>query len=311
MKYLQIIAQAWQLTVENKKLIWFAFVPSFVGVLVFMLEIGWQYFLLSEEFGTVQSGYLLQKIGDFFRLLTENNLLGLGIFLLIFGVLFYFLFPAWIQSTLILGVRHRFNDATSPFSLRQKIIDGFEYFVPLFEVRAILAPFEFTTIALFTTTLYRYYHGDIFDFLFPIIIGYAVASLFVGLLFTFAPFFVVLQKQSFTRSIKRSVGLVFLHIGNTVGLYLLMLLINIRVIVNVVVIFGVPALIFAIATYFSDSDWLGTFLILGGMIGVVLVALAAYLTAILEVFSVAFWERAFVGFLEQQKQLSQETSADE
>jgi len=311
MRYTQIIAQSWQLTLENKKLIWFAFIPSFIGVLVFILEILWQYLILSEEFGYVESGYLWSTLGDVFELLSNNRLLGIGIFLIAFGALFYFLFPAWIHSTLILGVKQRFEDPEKKFSLRQKIIEGFEYFLQIFEFKAVMSPFELMTITLFSLTLYRYYHGAIFNFIFPALIFYTIVALIIGLFLTFTPYFIVIENMSFWNAIKKSIGLVFVNMGNTVGLYLLMLLINIRVIVNVVVIFGVPAMLFGLTTYFTGTGYLGLFLSLAVLVSIGLIGLAAYLNAVLEVFAVAFWERAFRDLRVEQKRLETPVAAAE
>lgn len=304
MKYTRVIADAWQLTIENKKLVWFTFVPSFIGVVVFIAEILWQYFFLSEEFGRVEQGYVFEKIGQIFSVLTENSLLGVGIFFLLFVLLFYFLLPAWIEATLIMGVKHRYDHPEKKFSLRQKIIEGFDYFFEIFEIRAATSPFELTTIAFFTLTFYRYYHGDVFNFMLPLIIGYGIVALFISVLLTFSPYYAVLEDKKFSPSIRKSISLVFLNIGDTIGLYLLMLLINVRVIVNVVVIFGVPALIFGVATYFTGSGWQNFFVILGTLVGIVMISLSAYLNAILEVFAVAFWTKAFEKLRAKQDELS-------
>lgn len=309
MKYTRIIADAWQLTTDNKKLVWFAFVPSFIGVLVFMIEVAWQYFVISEEFGGVQKGFVFEKIGDIFHIAQEYNLLSIGIFLTIFVLIFYFVLPAWIQSSLILGVQHRYKFPEKRLSLRQKIVEGFDHFFELFELRAILSPFDLGSIAFFGLTMFRYYHGDVFNFFLPILIGYGIFSLFAAMFVLFSPYFIVEEGVPFIRSIRRSIGLVFLHFGRTMGLAMLMILINVRVVVNVLVVFGVPALIFGIATYFTDNWWQGFFVILGSLVGVGLIGLAAYLSAILEVFSVAFWQRAFTQLRAEQKELEAETNS--
>ena len=272
-------------------------------MLMFVLEIAWQYFFLSEEFGRVRHGFVFEKIGGFFSLLAERGLIGWAIFLVIFVVLFAFVFPAWIQSTLILSIRQKFTHPDRRLSIRQKIIEGFDYFFRLFEFHVVLAPFQIMTIVLFGLTMYRYYHGDIFNFMLPVIIGYGIFALFINLFFAYAPYYMVCEGEEWGPAMKKSVGLVFLNFGTTLGLILLMFLVNIRVVVNVLVVLGVPLGILAAASYFTTSVWFGFAVSVAVIIGIGLMVLAAYLTAVLEVFSIGFWERAFTTLRQEQRQL--------
>ncbi len=304
MNYGTVIRDAWELTTSTKKLTWFAFVPSFVGVLIFVLEIAWQYSLLSEEFGRIEHGATFHKIGNIWEALADKGLLGWGIFLIFFVVIVAFVFPAWVQSTLILSLRQKYAFPEKRLSLRQKFLEGFDYFFRLFEYHAVLTPFQFMTILFYGVTFYRYYHGDIFSsILLPALIIYAIFSMFLSLFFAYTPFYMVCEDCSFGSGVKKSIGLVFLNFGTTLGLILLMFLVNLRVIVNVIVVIGVPIGILAAASYFASSAWLGVAMALVIVLGIGLLALTAYLTAILEVFSIGFWERAFTTLRAEQDQL--------
>lgn len=94
------------------------------------------------------------------------------------------------------------------------------------------------------------------------------------------------------------------------SIILLMVLVNFRIIVNVLVVLGVPLGILFVASYFATSSWfsfaVGTVII----IGVVLLGLSAYLTAIVEVFSTAVWERAFTALRARQVELETTAPSD-
>ncbi|MBT3348847.1 hypothetical protein HN954_00175 [bacterium] len=304
MKYVKLIADAWELTVSHKKLVWFVFVPAIAGVLFFVAEIAWQYGLLAEEFGRLEHGFTYGTIGETLHKFSQWGILGWAIFLVVFVVLIHLVLPAWIQSTLILSVRQKFSEPTKKLSLRQKIIEGFEYFFRLFEFHAVLAPFQFMTILFYGITFYRYFHGEIYSqLLLPTLIGFIIISAFVGLFFVYAPFFMVCERNGFREAMKKSIGLGFLFFGRTAILFLLMFLVNIRVIINVLVVLGVPLGLLVMGSYFASSNWFWVAIIGGGLLGLSLFALAAYLTSLLEVFSIAFWERAFSHLRAEQMQL--------
>jgi hypothetical protein len=304
MKYTKVLHDAWNFASENKKMVWFAFLPSFVTVLIFVAESSWQGFFMFEEFGKIEHGTVFNKIGSFIDFISIHHLWIWFIFLLFVIFLFSFVFPAWIQSTIILSIRQKFTAPEKKLSLRQKTIEGSNYFFKMFEFHAIISPFSFLTIIFYFLAFYRYTHGDTSHFFFTILIILAIIAVFVNLFFAYAPFFIVCEKESVSTSLKKSIGLVFLNFGKTVGLILLMLLVNLRVIINVLVVFGVPIGIIYLTSLFTKSDWLFTVSVIGGIIGgIVMLGLAAYLTAILEVFSLGFWERAFTTLRQEQKKL--------
>ncbi len=302
MNYAKIIHDAWNLTTRAPKLKWLVFVPSFVAVIFFVGEIAWQSTLLSEELGFVENHFVYDKLGSGISFIIDHNLLGWVIFLALFIVLFQFFFPAWILSTLILSIRQKFEYPDSHFSIRQKILDGFEYFPRLFELNAIFAPFSIMSICLFTVTMYRYYNGEIFSsIIFPLVAVFFIISLFVNVFISFAQFYVVCEKCPVATSIKKSLGLVFLNFKATMSIILLMLLVNVRIIVNVIVVLGVPFLLVFALSFFAKSAWL-TIAVFGvSIVGLILLALAAYLTSIIEVFSTAVWERAFKELRQRQE----------
>ncbi|MCF7918239.1 hypothetical protein K9L27_04595 [Candidatus Gracilibacteria bacterium] len=296
MNYGKIIHDAWNLTTKCSKLKWLCFIPSFAAVLVFVLEIGWQGSLIIEEFQLfgIEGHFVYSKIGHFLSFLSQHHLLGWAIFAAVFIILFEFVFPSWISSATILAIRQGFSEPEKYVSLRQKLIEGSSHFFELFELHAFFSPFAMMTIAFFGVTMFRYYHGDIFSsIMLPVLIVYSLISLFLNVFIAFAPFFIVCEKRGIGEAVKRSIGLVFVNFGSTMTIILLMFLVNLRVIVNVLVVIGVPFGILFAVSFFAKSNWLSFAVVGAVLVGVVILALTAYLTAILEVFSTAVWERAF------------------
>jgi len=308
-RYGKVIHDAWEMTTDLPKLKWFAFIPSFAAVMVFVWEVAWQVYMFTAGRESVESG-AIELAREAFGFLMEHHLIGWAIFSFVFIAFFAFVIPPWLFSTLVLSVRQKRRDPEQPISIRQKMYEGAHYFFQIFEFNALASIFQFTSILFFTLTMYRYYGGSFFEVLLPFIILHSLLAFFFNLFLVFTPYYMVCGNTSFGCSVRRSMGLVFVNIGTTVALMLLTFLINIRVIVNVIVVLGVPLFISVAASYFASSALLGFALTAAVGLGVVLLWLAAYLTAILEVFQTAVWEQSFEIMKEEQKAL-QDPDIDE
>ena len=302
MRYAEIIHDSWQVTTDNPRLKWFIFVPSFIAVLIFALEVTWQLYLYLSEFGVIHSEMTLKSISGVFSFLIENNLLGWAIFGIIFLIFFGFILPAWVNGALILGVQQNLKDPEKKIIIRQKFIEGSKYFFPLFELKAVMGLFSFWSILLFMATFFRYFHDSLFTLLWPFFVGYTLIALLISTFLSFAPYFIVLEKMGLSQALKKSLALVFLNFGRTLAILLLMFLVNFRILINVLIILGVPLGIMVAITYFASS----TAIIISIILGVVLLGFTAYLTALVEVFSTAVWTEVFMTMRAEQKQLESE-----
>ncbi len=301
MRYAEIIHDSWDLTISNSKLKWLVFVPSFVAVLIFVLEVAWQMYLYWGEFVT-DSEFSIKSLQNVFRFLMENNLLGWVIFGTIFILFFAFVVPSWVHAAIILGVKQKLNYPEKYCSIREKMIKAYDYFFKLFELHAIAGIFSLWSLALFVATFYRIFHDSFFKLIWPILILYAICASIVTIFMSFAAYFIVCEDEPLGSSISKSIGLVFLNFGRTMAIILLMFLVNLRVLINVIVVLLVPIGLFAAFTYFNNS----LMLILSIILGLGLMGFTAYLTAILEVFSTAVWTESFLQMREDQKELSSE-----
>ncbi len=299
MKYAEIIHNSWELTTGNPKLKWLVFVPSFVAVLVFVLEICWQLYVYLEEFGAIDSMINFTEIKGIFHFLSEHNLLLLAIFAVIFILFFAFIVPSWVIASLVLSVKQKIEAPEKYCSVRLKMIEAFGYFFRLFELHAVLGIFSVWSFALFMATFFRYFHDSFFQVLWPALLIYFFFTIVVTVFTSFAAYFLICENHDVTTSIKKSFGLVMLNFGRTLSIILLMFLVNFRVILNVILILLVPIGLFAAFSYFSNSF----ILVLAVILGVFLLAFTAYLTAILEVFSTAVWTESFLQMRKDQEAL--------
>lgn len=288
MKYGQIIRDAWHLTTENPKIKWLVLIPSFFAVLIFVLEIAWQAYLYLTKFEVIESQVTFENMGAFVEFLSTNGLWGIGVVAIVFILLFMFVVPPWITASVILCVKQKLFYPESELHQRQKLIQGSSHFFPLFEFYALTAIFSMVSILLFMASFYRYFDAW-FAYFWPVFAIYVAIALVVNLFFSFAPYYIVSDKEGVVASLKKSGALVFLHLGDTLTIFLLMFLVNLRIIVNVIVILGIPVGIFAAITLFNSS----TAWIISVLLAITAIGLTAYLAAIMTVFSTAVWLISF------------------
>lgn len=290
MKYGHILSDAWSLARDAYKLKWFAFFPSFAAVMIFVVEIAWQGYLYTDTFDIEFVNIGMEEVRGAFSFLSDYNLVTTLILLIVLVLLFGMVLPAWVQGTLLAGVREKINNRGEKISIRKCMLEGMDHFFELFEMHAVLGIFSLTSVGLFTATFYRYYHDSLFDFAWPFLIAYAVFSLIVTVFTFFAPHFIVLEEESFQTAIKRSIGFVFLHIGETIAMVLLMILIHFRIVLHVVLIFLVPMGVALIWGSF-DTVWINW---AAGILGGGLLILSSYLAAVLDVFATTVWTHTFL-----------------
>ncbi len=287
MNYGQIIKDSWHITVENPRIKWLVLIPSFFGVLIFTIEIAWQLYLYMDKYElmdiTAGEGY-----GMLLRYVADNSLWAVSILAVLLIAVFMFIVPLWVQGTLILCVRHKLVSPDTKFLLRPKMLKGLEYFFPFFKFEAATSIFSLLSILFFALSLHRYFES-LFSFVWPVIVAYAFVAMIINLFLSFAPFYIVTQNLSTSEAIKKSAALVFTHLGETITIMLLMFLVNFRMVLNVVVVLGVPIAMLAAFTIFATH----TAIILSLIFGLVLVSLAAYLTAIMAVFMTTVWALSF------------------
>ena len=201
---------------------------------------------------------------------------------------FMFIVPLWVQGTLILCVRHKLISPDVKFLLRPKMLKGFEYFFPFFKFEAATSIFSLLSILFFALSLHRYFES-LFSFVWPVIMAYAFIAMVINLFLSFAPFYIVTQNMNTAQAIKSSAALVFTHLGETITIMLLMFLVNFRMLLNVIVVLGVPIAVLAAFSLFTTKTALAISIIFGLM----LISLAAYLTAIMAVFMTTVWALSF------------------
>ncbi len=283
-----IVRKAWQVTqVHLKKLIWYGTVPAFFSTLVSTVYLAYQYhaFQTSTLF-TGKNPDIGNSIRQVWGLVSDHP--KLAVFLAVTAALVfagYTVLPPIFHGALIHALIRIKN--YEPISGSFEI--GLRRFFPMFEFAVISGSFSIISIVTEGSFVLRWWGVNVFFFVLPIFIFIAMVGLIASFLFTYAEFFIVIDNKRVIKSIGESVILVISNLRKTILVFILMLLISARIILNVILVLLIPMGVVALGGYLA-SIFIST-------VGIVLITIfciaafmvTSYLMGLFNVFSTAVW----------------------
>ncbi len=251
-----IVRKAWQVTqVHLKKLIWYGAVPAFFSTVVSSVYLAYQY----HAFQT--SSLVTHKepdIGETLHLVWGIVSVHpkLSIFLVVAAAIVfagYTVLPPIFNGALIHALIRIKN--YEPISGSFEV--GLRRFFPMFEFALISGSFSVITVFTESSFVLRWWGEKVFFFILPIFLFIAMVGLIASFLFTYAEFFIVVDKKKVIKSIGESVILVLSNLRKTILVFILMLLISVRVILNVVLILLIPMAVVALGGFLASIFYSG------------------------------------------------------
>ncbi len=296
MDYRKIIAEAWSDTQKDKSvIIWFGFLPALLTTTAGILYMTYQIIALKKSFlfdNSEESFFhdVFVFLWDFISIHLSWTV-PLVVLAIVLGVL-YILFPTLAKAGAIQTIARKRNGQKS--SVGTGIQYGIGSFLPLFEYHMIIKTFSFFAILIEMSFILRNLGPVIFQILLPVMLLVLIISIIATLLFTYTDFFIVIDHEPVFASIKKSSSLVFMHWKHTFLLSVLMILIGIRIIIQAAIIFMIPIVIIFITGYIATIALPATGVIIGGIVGIIALVLAAYMNGIVDVFSYTVWTYTFL-----------------
>lgn len=307
MKYRAIITEAWTLTQENKKLIWiYGFAPALLGALFSVGYFSYQF----AAFWT--SPYIHPDIPEekhalvfLFNLLKDGlaNQTSLTVLLLVILTLFgicYLMVPVFAQGALIQILAHK--RAGRELSIPQGITYGFTRFLQLFEYHLAVRTFSVVGLAGEAAFVFRNAGPGIFAFVGWFFLLAIIIGLIVTLLFTYAEYYIVIDKEGVVASMLKSSGLVVRQWHHTLFMLLLMGIIVVRLALNVVVALLVPFLILGPFFLFTSLTTSTIFAVIGGLVALIALYFSSYFLATFHVFATGVWTFTFLDLTKEDKE---------
>lgn len=312
MDYKKIIAESWAYTQTSKKLIrWFAFLPAIFTTFVAVLMLAYQFFSFKESylFGNEKEGFLFEVLKFIWAFLQDHLswTVPMVVVAAIFGFI-YFFYPTLARAAAIQVIARNRNGQKT--SLATGIKFGIKSFLPMIEYRAAVKVFTWTFILVEMAFVLRY-SLDFFFLLLPIFILLFVVGLVMSLLFTYADFYIVIDDEGVFSAMKKSTRLVVTNLRHTFLITLLMIMIGMRIVLQVVLVFLVPVLVLLITGYLSIILAPGISVIIGAILGAVTLIVAAYLNAIVDIFSYTVWTYTFLTLTSEKEVSAREVFTDE
>lgn len=288
-----IVRKAWQITqVHLKKLIWYGAIPSFFTIVVSSIYLAYQYhaFKTSVFFGAHGSADVLGTAKTLWGVVTSHPTFSIVLIVLsFFFFLGYTLVPPIFNGTLI----HALTKISKYESIEGSMEVGVRRFFPMFEFGLLTGAFGITTLFTESSFILRWWGESIFFITLPFLLFIAIVGFIISFLFAYAEFFIVLHNKKLIKSIMESTILVISNLRKTFLVFVLMILISVRIILNVVLVLLVPMLMILATSYFANTFWsiLGAILI--GLFGLGVLLVSSYLFGLFHIFAVTVWVLTF------------------
>lgn len=299
------------MTQSNKKLIMlYALIPAFLSTFVGMFYLVYQYyaFLSSPLFENWDRSFFYYIIVNVLTVLKDHfsSLWPLLIVAIILTI-FYFLVPSFCEGAIIQMVARRRN--------KQEVRtgDGFRYgilsFLPIFEYSLIAKSFSIVSIITWSAFVLRNLGWGWFNGLLPFFVIFAVVCVILTLLFTYSEFFIVIDDRPVMEAISKSTVLVITHLEETILLSILMLIIGIRIIIQLLFVLLIPLVMLFLVYIFASTAFPAIGIVSAGVIGLVLLYLASYLSGIIHVFAASVWTFTFLDLTNLEDVSARESAA--
>lgn len=304
MNYRHVIKEAWDFTQGNKRLIfWYGFVPSIFTTLVSVLFFTYQIVATYQSpyfSGEEHKSFLRQVLETLYNFIKSHPNQGLILLIAAFIILLlYLVIPTLCQGARIQLIARQLNG--QKIRIRDGITYGMFSFLPLFEYHVAIKTFSIVAILTEAGFTFRNLGIGWFQALVIPFLLFTFVGLVLSLLFTYTEYFIVIDKKPVFNSILASCRLVLYHWQETFLILLLMFLITLRIIFNIVLVFVIPALVLIPAGYIATKTLATIGVIIGILLGLIALFVAAYFSGILEVFTSTVWVKTFLSLTAKEE----------
>ncbi|MBU1685372.1 hypothetical protein KJ662_03895 [Patescibacteria group bacterium] len=296
-----IVRKAWQITqVHLKKLIWYGFTPAFFGVIVSSVYLAYQYnaFKHSVLFESASHTDVIGVAKTVWSLASLHW--GVSVTLIIIGIIVllgYVLTPPIFRGTLI----HALMQIRKYESIEGSVEVGVRHFFPMFEFALLTGAFSVTTLFTESSFILRWWGENIFFLALPILLFIAMAGLIISFLFTYAEYYIVLRDHTLIKSLMESAILVIANLKKTILVFVLMLLIGARIVLNVLLVLLIPMMVVGVTSYLATVFLSAFGMIFIGLAGLGVLIVSSYLLGLFHIFATAVWVLTFAALTERSE----------
>lgn len=307
MDHRAIIAEAYHLSQQYKKPFFlFGFVVAFLTLAVETLWFAWQYVSFKNAPNLTGNdlyfSQLFDRISQAFS--TNTSLVTWSIVVVAIIILCAFLLTPIFEAGLIVLIK-RAKDGLE-VKKRVGLSEGVFNFFRMFAFYNLVA-FVLNILSIFTyaTLPLKFVSwGAFYVLLGPAIIWF-IGAIVGNALFIYTKFFLVLRKQKVGPAMKSSAQFVIRYLSETFVVFVLMILISLRVLLNILFVFIIPAALTSIILYFVQS-LIGYQYHIIFTLGFLMLIVSSWIYGRFLIFTTAVWELTFLTLEEKDRQFKEE-----
>jgi len=244
MKYREIVSNAWDLTKNHKYLMWLAALPLAIELILatVYVPLRWGLYIvpdiLTRTYNFVEQQYILHQME------TTTVLLFIG-----FTFVLYLLVPTFCEGALIgTSAKVLHTGADKKIKKQFSIAYGLNVYLPLVELHAMTEMLNPLFVVLGMSLLEQFNYPLFKVLLIPALILFII-ELIINFTLVYSKYELIIHESSILFSMKKSVKMVLFNVTETFFILILLFLIALRALVNMLIVFLIPVLLYAVATF--------------------------------------------------------------
>jgi len=291
MRYQDLIRKSWQLTQEHHYLNIWGILMALFTLLVGVLRL--RYFFTDPAITVMTIWEYIQGNFEnpvFVMIIVEGTWLSI--------YLFSFIVSNLSDGALIASIA-KIESQQVRLSFTKSLALGLHSLLRVIEYNMVTSLFKISHLIVYIL-LIRFqlkiymdgwdFWGENYIWLIPILIFVAILSLFM----TYGEYDLIIHKRGVFKSIRNSINLVIFHLSETLLMTTLLLLITIRTILNIVLIFVVPALVASLISYLSINISMALAIGVGSTVALIIFWFSVKISGALHIFTTALWTMTYL-----------------
>lgn len=178
-------------------------------------------------------------------------------------------------------------------------------FLPIFEYNNIFSEFNFISILngyLFSIRFIWIEYIKNINYIFIIIF---ILSLIINILLAYSKYIMIIENKGIITSLWISSKITTFNFAISIKIYFLMLILNIRVIINFLIFLSFPILIVIAIWLITSKIFLTIAIIILTILFIIFIVILWYLTAVLEIFKTSIWYYAYIEWKNKLKKIKE------
>lgn len=292
----EIVAEAWTIATRERQLWWWGFMASLFQTLLNIKLLGYQAYFVYAYWNKIDAG-LLDDFIWLYRVTSLNVTVGVAA---LFGVLLCIeFFMPHLTEGAIIGLSAKSYEKQE---MKGGIVLSIYNFFPLFALHELFVLSGWATALTAASLSMRYLPSGFGLPAIIIVVGIWTATNFLKFFASFAQQGIVLRKYGVFESIGKSYKLFLSNVGHIMFLFILLLVISLRVIINTIMIFLIPGIAIGIALLLTFIFSPFTSYLVATVLGILLIVLVSYFLAYIHVFKQTVWTLTFIQ-LEKRREI--------